>query len=161
MAPKKLLLVSLLLCGLPAAGQNPSPGQVPVAGSPAGQNPAAGPNPLRLRLDQAIQMAIEHNHALKATRTQLAQSQAQEITAGLRPNPVLTIDSQFVPIFSPSTFSADALNQIHQFESCSKTSSPPRVSRRPHGIPVVVRIAPKLAGLAEIIGRHACDNSRP
>ena len=93
-------LVSLLLCGLPAAGQSLAPGQSPV----------------RLRLDQAIQMAIEHNHALKATRTQIAQSQAQEITAGLHPNPVLTFDSQFVPIFSPSTFSADALNQIQQFD---------------------------------------------
>ena len=78
--------------------------------------PAAAQGPVRVTLDQAIQMAIEHNHALKASRTLIPQSQAQEITAGLHPNPVLTFDSQFVPIFSPSNFSADALNQLQQFD---------------------------------------------
>lgn len=60
---------------------------------------------VRIDLDQAIQLALAHNHALKATRTQIQQSQAQEITAGLRPNPLLTADYQFLPLFSPSVFS--------------------------------------------------------
>jgi len=85
------LLGPLLLWGLPAAGQTPGPA--------------------RVTLDQAIQMAVEHNHALKAARTLVPQSQAQEVTANLRPNPVLSWDSQFVPIFSPHNFSADALNE--------------------------------------------------
>jgi outer membrane protein TolC len=44
----------------------------------------------RVDLEQAIQLAIAHNHALKAAANQIQQSQAEEITAGLRPNPVLT-----------------------------------------------------------------------
>ena len=39
--------------------------------------------PTRISLDQAIDLAIAHNHALKATQTQIQQSQAQEITAAL------------------------------------------------------------------------------
>jgi cobalt-zinc-cadmium efflux system outer membrane protein len=62
-------------------------------------------SPLRIDLDQAIQLALEHNHALKGTRTLIQQSQAQEVTAGLRPNPLLTSDYTFLPIFSPSVFS--------------------------------------------------------
>jgi cobalt-zinc-cadmium efflux system outer membrane protein len=58
----------------------------------------------RVDLDQAIELALAHNHALKAVRTQIQQSQAEEITAGLRPNPVFTADYSFLPIFSPSTF---------------------------------------------------------
>ncbi len=67
-------------------------------------------------LDQAIDLALVHNHSLKATRTLILQNQAQEITANLRPNPTLLFDSQFVPIFSPDDFSADNLNQAQQFD---------------------------------------------
>jgi cobalt-zinc-cadmium efflux system outer membrane protein len=67
-------------------------------------------------LDQAIDLALAHNHSLKATRTLILQNQAQEITANLRPNPTLLFDSQFVPIFSPNAFSADNLNQSQQFD---------------------------------------------
>jgi cobalt-zinc-cadmium efflux system outer membrane protein len=70
----------------------------------------------RISLDQAIDLALEHNHAIKATRTLILQNQAQEITANLRPNPILGVDSQFIPIFSPQDFSADNLNQTQQFD---------------------------------------------
>ena len=46
----------------------------------------------------------------------ILQNQAQEITANLRPNPVLSFDSQFLPIFSPSEFSGDNLDQVQQFD---------------------------------------------
>jgi outer membrane protein, heavy metal efflux system len=72
--------------------------------------------PKLISLDQAIDLAMTHNHALKATRTLILQNQAQEITANLRPNPVLLFDSQFVPVFSPSNFSVDTLNQNQQFD---------------------------------------------
>src|ERR1017187_6491168 len=75
----------------------------------------AGQTPALITLDQAIGLALAHNHSLKATRTLILQNQAQEITANLRPNPTLLFDSQFVPIFDPNNFSADALNQIRQF----------------------------------------------
>ncbi len=43
--------------------------------------------PVRITLDEAIQMAIQHNHMLIAARTTIQQSEAEEITQGLRPNP--------------------------------------------------------------------------
>jgi cobalt-zinc-cadmium efflux system outer membrane protein len=77
---------------------------------------AAGRSPTVLSLDQAIDLALTHNHALKATRTLILQNQAQEITANLRPNPSIGADSQFIPIFSPQNFSADDLNLTQQFD---------------------------------------------
>jgi cobalt-zinc-cadmium efflux system outer membrane protein len=70
----------------------------------------------RVDLEQAIQLAIAHNHALKAAANQIQQSQAEEITAGLRPNPVLTWDSLFIPLFSPSQFNQEYLNSITEFD---------------------------------------------
>ncbi len=69
-----------------------------------------------ISLDQAIDLALAHNHSLRATRTQILQNQAQEITANLRPNPSLGADSQFVPFFSPQDFSGDNLNSVQQFD---------------------------------------------
>jgi cobalt-zinc-cadmium efflux system outer membrane protein len=70
----------------------------------------------RINLDQAITLAVAHSHALKAARTQIQQSEAQEITASLRPNPTLNADSQFLPVFSPSDFSTDNLLTTQQFD---------------------------------------------
>ena len=69
-----------------------------------------------ISLDQAIELALAHNHALRATRTLIFQNQAQETTANLRPNPVLGADAQFIPIFSPSDFSKDDLDLAQQFD---------------------------------------------
>jgi len=66
--------------------------------------------------DEAINLALAHNHALLATRTQIPQSEAMEITANLRPNPTLGADTQFIPIFDPSQFTADNLNVTQQFD---------------------------------------------
>ncbi len=77
---------------------------------------AAGQSTTLISLDQAIDLALAHNHALKAARTQILQNQAQEITANLRPNPTLGADSQFIPIFSPQYFSGDNLNEVQQFD---------------------------------------------
>ncbi len=75
-----------------------------------------GQSTTSVTLDQAIDLALAHNHALKATRTMILQNQAQEITANLRPNPNFGADSQFVPIFSPNDFSVDELNLTQQFD---------------------------------------------
>ena len=69
-----------------------------------------------ISLDQAIDLALAHNHSIKATRTLILQNQAQEITANLRPNPTLGADSQFIPIFTPKDFSVDELNLAQQFD---------------------------------------------
>ena len=73
-------------------------------------------NTTRITLDQAIDLALAHNHSLRATRTQILQNQAQEITANLRPNPTLGVDTQFVPFFSPQDFSGENLNETQQFD---------------------------------------------
>src|SRR5579859_6478620 len=77
---------------------------------------AAGQATTLISLDQAIDLALAHNHALKAARTQILQNQAQEITANLRPNPTLGMDTQFVPFFSPQDFSGENLDQTQQFD---------------------------------------------
>jgi outer membrane protein, heavy metal efflux system len=76
----------------------------------------SGQNTTLISLDQAIDLALAHNHSIKATRTLILQNQAQEITANLRPNPTLGVDSQFVPFFSPQDFSGENLNQTQQFD---------------------------------------------
>lgn len=100
----------------------PSPVQQPAA--PAGQAAPSGaqqtslpspPSPIPskvITLDEAISLALANSPSLKATRTQIQQNQAQEVTANLRPNPVLGADSQFLPFFSPSQFSED----VEQFD---------------------------------------------
>jgi len=76
----------------------------------------AGQNKTLISLDQAIDLALVHNHSVLASRTLILQNQAQEITANLRPNPTLGADSQFIPIFSPENFSSDYLNETQQFD---------------------------------------------
>jgi cobalt-zinc-cadmium efflux system outer membrane protein len=88
-----------------------------LAGAARAQTPPApAQGPVRITLDDAIQMALAHNHTLKAARTTIQQSEALEITANLRPNPVLTADAQFLPIFQPNKFSEDYINTTAQFD---------------------------------------------
>jgi cobalt-zinc-cadmium efflux system outer membrane protein len=54
--------------------------------------------PVRITLDEAIQMALQHNHNLLATRTTIQQSEAEETTANLRPNPTLFADWEYLPL---------------------------------------------------------------
>ena len=87
------------------------------AGAARAQTPSApAQGPVRITLDDAIQMALAHNHNLKAARTTIQQNEAVEITANLRPNPVLTADAQFLPIFQPNRFSEDYINTTAQFD---------------------------------------------
>src|ERR1700687_4218775 len=83
---------------------------LPLVGAGSGQNTTL------ISLDQAIDLALAHNHSIKATRTLILQNQAQEITANLRPNPTLGADSQFIPFFSPQYFGGDNLDQVQQFD---------------------------------------------
>lgn len=58
--------------------------------------------PVRITLDEAIQMALQHNHNMLAARTTIQQSQAEEITANLRPNPFLFADWEYLPLTKSS-----------------------------------------------------------
>jgi outer membrane protein, heavy metal efflux system len=77
---------------------------------------SVGQNPTMLTLDQAIDLALAHNHSIKASQTLILQNEAQEITANLRPNPTLGADAQFNPLFNPNDFTLDNLNQNQQFD---------------------------------------------
>jgi cobalt-zinc-cadmium efflux system outer membrane protein len=101
--PLIVLGVLSLLAPMRAAGQ---------AGSPA----APQNLPIRVTLDDAIDLALKHNHSLQAARTTILQNQALEITANLRPNPTLLGDAQFLPFFQPSEFSGTYLDNSAQFD---------------------------------------------
>jgi len=58
---------------------------------------------VRITLDEAIQMALKHNHNLLAARTTILQNEDQEITANLRPNPTLFTDWEYLPLTHPAS----------------------------------------------------------
>jgi outer membrane protein, heavy metal efflux system len=90
----------------------------PVPSVPAGPPAAAAANgpTERITLDDAIRLALEHNHALQAMRTTILQNQDLEVTAHLRPNPVLSWDAQFLPVFQPDQFTSTYLDNNAQFD---------------------------------------------
>jgi len=99
------------------AQQNPAP--APPASPTQAVPPRADTTqtpPTRITLDEAIRLALQHNHALLAAKSTILQNQAQEITANLRPNPVLAWDTQFLPIFQPSNFTANYFENQAQFD---------------------------------------------
>jgi cobalt-zinc-cadmium efflux system outer membrane protein len=102
---------ALPVCLLAQQKPPTAPVSSPLPPSAAPQSPSA-----RITIDEAIRLALQHNHALQAARTTFLQNQAQEITANLRPNPVLSWDAQFLPIFQPSKFDADYINTQSQFD---------------------------------------------
>ncbi|HSM85033.1 MAG TPA: TolC family protein [Candidatus Limnocylindrales bacterium] len=97
----------------PATAQRASAmpaGQTMPTGGHQGR-PAPAPSKI-ITLDDAIVLALANSPTIKGIRTQIQQSQAQEITANLRPNPVLSGDSQFLPLFSPGQLS----NDVEQYD---------------------------------------------
>src|SRR5271155_2093074 len=118
----RLAVLSFVVCFsaavlAPKCSAQAQPPKPPAAPGPPIQAPAAQVHgAVRLTLDEAIQLALEHNHNLKAAQTTILQNQAQEITANLRPNPTFTADVQFLPIFQPSEFNADYLDETVQFD---------------------------------------------
>lgn len=125
--------VSLLLLCFMLPPLLPGQTTIPLSSSAAGQSqsappagqaapPVAAPTPTRDRpaatqitLEQAITLALTNSPSIKAARTQIQQNEAQEITANLRPNPTLSWDSQFIPVFS-GDFSTDTLDNLQQFD---------------------------------------------
>ncbi len=113
------LLVTVSVCAAAGAQSPPAPGQTP---SPPAQALTQNPAAVTISLDDAIQMALRHNHNMLAARTTIQQSEAEETTANLRPNPVILSDCQFLPVFQPSQFSADYLDNTAQFDRCRRIS---------------------------------------
>jgi cobalt-zinc-cadmium efflux system outer membrane protein len=84
----------------------------------AGANTALGQaqGPVRITLDDAVKMALDHNHTLQAERSTILQAQAEETTANLRPNPTLSWDAQFLPLFQPTAAGSNYFDQNAQFD---------------------------------------------
>ena len=83
------------------------------AGRPARAQATASPQgPVKITLDDAIQMALAHNHTLQAERVTIQENEAQEITANLRPDPVLMGDAQFLPAFNANQFDSNYLDNL-------------------------------------------------
>ena len=57
--------------------------------------------------DDAVRIALTYNQSLRANRLNVDQSKASEITAGLKPNPTLTLGIDAIPIFMPQTIRWD------------------------------------------------------
>jgi outer membrane protein, heavy metal efflux system len=95
------------------AQQSPAPAPPGTAAQTISGQPASG----HVTLDDAIRLALLHNHALQALRSTIRQSLAEEVTANLRPNPTLGLDAQFLPIFEPNKFSSDYIDQEAQFDA--------------------------------------------
>ncbi|MGB8322322.1 MAG: TolC family protein, partial [Candidatus Acidiferrum sp.] len=112
----KGMALAAALFALPAfaAGQQSTgPTSVPTPR----QGPTTQPASARISLDDAVRLALQHNHALQALRSTIQQSMAEEITANLRPNPTLGLDAQFLPIFQPNQLSSDYIDQQAQFDA--------------------------------------------
>jgi cobalt-zinc-cadmium efflux system outer membrane protein len=95
--------------------------QAPPAANPGAQAPSTNNQPsapplVHLSLERAIELALQHNHSLLAARSTIQQSQAEEITANLRPNPSLTWDALFIPVFTPSQLNAQYINNSAEFD---------------------------------------------
>jgi outer membrane protein, heavy metal efflux system len=93
------LVLSALICGA---------GAIQALGQTQG--------PVRITLDEAVKLALDHNHTLQAERSTILQSQAEETTANMRPNPTLSWDAQFLPLFQPTQVGTTYFDQNAQFD---------------------------------------------
>jgi cobalt-zinc-cadmium efflux system outer membrane protein len=96
------------LFGRPAASLLLALGVSAVA---AAQTPPVQPTSAltRVSMDDAVRLALVHNHALQAQRFGVDVARADEITAGLKPNPIFTSLNQYFPVFTPSELTGDTL----------------------------------------------------
>jgi outer membrane protein, heavy metal efflux system len=85
-----------------AHAQTPTAEQTPVQSQ-------ASQGVVRITLDDAIQLALKHNHNLLAAQTTINQDQALETQANLRPNPSIFADWEYLPLFTPSMWTGSYL----------------------------------------------------
>lgn len=102
----RFAVAAFVVCLVATASAIPTSAQAPIGVQ----------GPVKITLDDAIQMALRHNHNLLAARTTIQQSEDEEITANLRPNPVLLGDALFVPFFQPSDFNSTFMDNSAEFD---------------------------------------------
>ena len=87
------------------------------------QPSSAAPFPDELTLELAIDLALERNPALQAFRSEVEIAQADVVTAGLRPNPELSVESEEYPYFRatrPPFFSGQTVTAGVEYEIQTK-----------------------------------------
>jgi outer membrane protein, heavy metal efflux system len=109
-----------------------------VPGAAAAQPPASPPAPVaRISLADAVRLAVERNHLIRAQRLNVDLSKADEITAALKPNPNFLSTNELFPVFTPSQLTWDnfAHNQnfvesvTYMFERGGKREKRTQVAR--------------------------------
>jgi cobalt-zinc-cadmium efflux system outer membrane protein len=68
-----------------------------------------------ISLSDAMDLAMANNPSLKAQRLNIDQGKANEITAGLRPNPIFASSNEDFPFFSPAYLSVNNLATNQEF----------------------------------------------
>ncbi len=74
-----------------------------------------GGNAAIISMEQAVNLALEHNQALRAQRLNIDQAKAGQITAALKPNPVYTMANEDFPVFSPKDMTFPNLRDNQEF----------------------------------------------
>jgi len=97
----------------PAFGQNAASASAASSASAAQQASLILKGPIRITMDEAIQLALQHNHTLLAARTAIEQSKDLEITANFRPNPVFFADWEYLPLGSPARQNPDLYTGVN------------------------------------------------
>ncbi len=98
----------------PQAAAPSAPPQTPATQIPAPSKPVH-PSVV-ITLEQAIEFAKANNPQLQAQRQLVFQNKEQEVTANLRPNPALSWDMQYLPLFTPDLWSSDYIDNTAQFD---------------------------------------------
>jgi len=99
-------------------------GNVPLITRPGLTGPSDGP-PGGITLDEALGLLLRNNLELRAQFSEVAQAEADVLTAGLRANPIVFVDAQQLPYgtFAPKStgipLQYDA-NIVHPFDLSGK-----------------------------------------
>ena len=84
---------------------------VPAAGAAQGVSAPA----VRVSMDDAVRLTLEHNQTVRAQRLNIGESKADEITAGLKPNPTFSSSTSNVPLFSPGQLTWENLKNTQSY----------------------------------------------
>jgi cobalt-zinc-cadmium efflux system outer membrane protein len=73
--------------------------------------------PMRVSLDDAIQLALNRNQAIRAQRLAIDASRADQITAGLKPNPSVSFGADGFPLLAPREVTRDFLGNVVSYST--------------------------------------------
>ena len=65
-----------------------------------------------LSLDRAVEMFLERNVEIQAARAEIERAQAEQVAAGVRPNPVLTVTAENLKLSGPDIPGVGSLREV-------------------------------------------------